>query len=61
VARKKRRVSGAARDLTALDGAIVAFVEAACIEKQLTSVHARHMKGQLRHGRQGGPARDGES
>ncbi len=52
VARKKRRVSGAARDLTALDGAIVAFVEAARIEKQLTGVHARHVKGHLRHGQQ---------
>jgi hypothetical protein len=39
---RRAKVSGAARDLTALDGAIVAFVEAACIEKQLTSVHARH-------------------
>lgn len=37
VARKKRRVGGAARDLTALDGAIVAFVEAARIVKQLTA------------------------
>ena len=52
MARRKRRVSGAARDLTALDGAIVAFVEAARIEKHLNSVHARHVNNQMRHGQQ---------
>ncbi len=52
VARKKRRVSSAARDLTTLDAAVVAFIDIARIEKQLVSVHARYVKGHVRHGQQ---------
>lgn len=52
VARKKRRARNAARDLTTLDAAVVAFIDGARIEKQLVSVHARYVKGHLRHGQQ---------